>query len=470
MIRNHRYIPSRSDRRAFLRRSALATAGLLAPSLWGRESFAAQSLTVPQNVQVVPTKRVLAPQDFRYLGAMRTPGTGLPSDPTFSQGALAARRVNGRLHFFGTLSNAAIPQDAVYEFADTGDYNTDYTKAQRAELVAVWGDIYQGRRVAFDKKTGTSAQVPYLVTPSLLWREDRLYWSYYNAYNVSQNWDPSIGMTTLGSQPGQVKAYGPWTLEVGPKHSSGYLLDLPGGRLGVGAPLQSGNSGSSWGPELYGLAFPDASTPAGASVPDLKVPDVYVRHDYMGDRFTAEGRLPGGEQMRSLKRPGNYIWHTPRPPLYIDPVKNDGIGSWTDVDTVDSAVYIDLPDKHGLLFVGHIGNGHIWYGVPTNCGHGIGDRCGGGTGPHASGWESRWWIYDPNTLFSSNRRQRAPWIPPAAEFDPTVAIGAFGLSCRRRFGGAYFDRDTRRLYVLAPEADDSLPNMWIPLVHVFEVE
>src|SRR5262245_19165443 len=75
-------------------------------------------------------KRVLAASDFTYLGAMRLP-TELSS---YSFSMMTARKVNGRLQFFMTGENSPNAGanwgslDAVWEFADTQAYNTDYAQ------------------------------------------------------------------------------------------------------------------------------------------------------------------------------------------------------------------------------------------------------------------------------------------------------------------------------------------------------
>ena len=49
----------------------------------------------------------------------------------------------------------------------------------------------------------------------------------------------------------------------------------------------------------------------------------------------------------------------------------------------------------------------------------------------------------------------------------TSAITHIGSA--RFVGDSYFDPNTRKLYVCAPEADDTTPGMFTPLVHVFKI-
>src|SRR5262245_41923146 len=141
-------------------------------------------------------KRVLAPSDFTYLGAMR-----LPSElSSFSYGSLAARKVNGRLQFFMTGENSsnAIPNwgslDCVWECADTESYNQNYAAAPRANVLTKWGDIYQGKRTTW-LPDGQQFNMQYLITGGMLYKNDRLYWTYYDAYNVASRLDWCIGLT-----------------------------------------------------------------------------------------------------------------------------------------------------------------------------------------------------------------------------------------------------------------------------------
>ena len=48
--------------------------------------------------------------------------------------------------------------------------------------------------------------------------------------------------------------------------------------------------------------------------------------------------------------------------VQANPLLNSGVGSWTDLDYVQSCVYIDLPEKHCILFPGNAGHRSRWYG------------------------------------------------------------------------------------------------------------
>jgi hypothetical protein len=281
-----------------------------------------------------------------------------------------------------------------------------------------------------------------------------------------------------------MKAYGPWrptTPGEGPgvKHADQWLIEMPDGTLGAGASVQSGSLFSSFGPELVaGASFPNETTAAGYGAPNLKFPSAYVQYKAMFGHLNLDGTVPGGQPIWALKRPGNYVFHNvnpsvgyAQPPTEVDPLKNGGGGTFTQSDGVSSCVYIDLPDKVGILFVGAEGTDHVWYGPNQNCGHGFSDPCGGGQGPSASDHAAKWWIYDPSECRKLMVNTIEPWeVQPSSAFDPSVAIASHRLGCSKLPGGAYFDRDTRQLYVSAIQADDSIPGLQMPLIQVFKIK
>jgi hypothetical protein len=454
---------SQIDRRRFLTRLALGAG--IAPVLSLADRFGltlgARAPQPPRNVRL-QSSPVLAPGDFVYLGAMRVP-TQLTQ---FSFGTMAARSVNGRLQFLMTGNNSqdAAPDvlDAVWEFADTQSYDRDPTRAPRATVLTKWGDIYQGKRVRYDPQ-GRPVPLEYLATGGMYWKNNRLYWTFFDYYNVDQRPDPSIGMTDLKDSPAHMVAYGPWNADISSHHASGWLVDLPDGTLGVGAPSQGGNAGSSWGPELNGGSpWPTETTPAGFRSPALRFPKVYLRFamDPGLDQLNADGSVTSGTRIKRARRPANFMWHVAPD---INPARAGGQGYWTQADGTQACVYIDLPDKAGILFHNTLGIGNVWYGDPTALG---GNPCGGGQGENANNFEPRWHIYDPADCQKVIAGTLPPYaITPKSDFNPLAAIDGFRIGCDAHSGGMYFDANNRRLYVSTSRADvDALP-----LIHVFRI-
>jgi len=462
----------RVNRRRFLTTFALGAG--LAPLITYSKSVSARR----QATACYSSKRVMDATDFSYLGAMRLPG----ELSSYSRATLAARKVNGQLRFFMTGENSqnAVANwgslDCLWEFADTGSYSQNFAQAPRATVINQWGDIFQGRRTSW-LSNGQQIDLQYLLTTGLYFKNDRLYWTYYDGYNVSGRLDWHLGMTQLGSSPGSMQSFGPWRTNIGVKHASSWIVEMPDGSMGLGSTLMSGNVGSSWGPELHGgLPFPTSSTPGGFGNPDLTVPQRYVQYAYPANDLTGDGAIMPGHTLPSLSRDGNYVWHHPNQSpggsgvvVFVDPLQNNGVGSWTDLDYVHGCTYIDLPEKHGVLFAGSIATGHLWYGWVDQCGHGLGNPCGGGTGPNATGFEPRWWIYNPEDCMRVATGHLAPNLTPAFQFNPSTAIAPIQLGCNRALGGTYFDKDTRRLYVAAYQADTSVAGMFLPLIHVYQV-
>jgi hypothetical protein len=407
-------------------------------------SLAAQAPPPPQNLRTLAS-RVLSPTDFTYLGCMRVP----EQISQFSHGVIAARMVGGHLRIFMTGDNSASAPpdvfDAVYEFADTESYHADPTLAPRANLVTKWGDIYQGKRIRYEN--GRPVPVEYLATAGMTWYNNRLYWTYFDYYNTDSLPDPSIGMTDLRDRPLNMVAYGPWNADVSSHHSAGWLIPLPDGTLGVGSLPQGGNASSAWGPELLGGSpWPTETTPSGPTAPPLRFPKTYLQYGYSPslDDLNPNGSVRAGVVIQRSKRPANYVWNGPGVPD-VNPVVSGGQGYWTEADGTEACVYINLPDKVGIIFCSSLGIGNVWYGDPET--HG-GNPCGGGQGENANGYRLRWHIYDPADCQRVIAGTLQPYqITPRHDFDPTVAIAPFSGGCTALAGGMYFEPSTRKLYM-----------------------
>lgn len=280
----------------------------------------AESTLSNTNQARIQISGVIDPSNITYVGAIRMPLNDV--DTTFTNGGLAGRQVNGRTRFFvyGRHTGDLSTSDAVYELEDPGsEYTTDYTQAPRASLVTTWGDIYHGLRQTWTGNGVTVAGLGGSQYPGgLYWNESTqlLYWTYYDAYNVSGRPDWGLGASHLDDPATATStAYGPWrALAIdgdGQSHYGPwrclYLFANPfDGSMMCGSSITSGNINSPWGPDAYGGAlWPVQSTPAGFNSPDVIVPDRYLEYYFMGNTLSnnyidASGAVQG--DLRSFRR------------------------------------------------------------------------------------------------------------------------------------------------------------------------
>jgi hypothetical protein len=84
-------------------------------------------------------------------------------------------------------------------------------------------------------------------------------------------------------------------------------------------------------------------------------------------------------------------------------------------------------------------------------------------------------IYDPADLDAVRTGAKTDYTVNAAQtinLQSTYGIQTSAIThigSARFVGDSYFDTATRKLYVCAPEADDTIPGIYNPLVHVFQI-
>jgi hypothetical protein len=164
-------------------------------------------------------------------------------------------------------------------------------------------------------------------------------------------------------------------------------------------------------------------------------------------------------------------------------------------DTMSSCVWIDLPDKHGLLYFGQLvttpdgytapgdpdGYVHMWYGAPIRtdgsapltCCHGQDDPFWQATGPGAHYRVQMGWIYNPTDLVATASKKADLWSRTPTE---TFQWRSLAPSLNSRYpsgalSGAAFDAQTRRIYVVLRHHDKiSVPPNARPVLAVFDVK
>ena len=462
---------SQFGRRQFLTTFALGAAAAPLVSL-GRSAWADEPAP-PASSLCFSNKRVLRDTDLRYLGAMRVPASGAWMD--FSYGQMTGRRVNGETRLI--MVGSVVKGDPVYEFADTGAYHADPAQAPRMSLVREWGDIYGNARRTWDRQGG-DRPLPGRRPGGIHWNEAKqlLYWTFYETYNVTSEPDWCLGASRLGSS-GAV-AFGPWRPSGDGKKGPWRCLRVtehPSGEMLCGSSLQSGNANSPWGPDMWVGGFPTESTPAGLNAPDLPIRKYLTYYPMIG-KVNSDGSYNG--PLIAFRRSGDYFYE-PNGGIqtHIDPLKNGGVGSWTELDRLSDATWIDLPDVHGVLFTGAFASAHVWYANGAGaekCSHGVPSPVGI-TGPVSTDAWPFMLIYDPADLEAVRAGKRTDYtIDPAQSINAlskfgvtTSGIGTIGSA--RTIAGQYFDAASRKLYIAAPEADGTIGGIVFPLVHVFQI-
>ncbi len=387
----------------------LGVAGFLPIAFWITSSAAASG------------KAVLTQADFKYLGAFDMPGS-IPSggDPSWGK-ALAHRYVNGELRMFSVAWNPQV----IYEIrVPSPSPNAPPT----ASLVREWGDGWWAK--SYTAAGGSSLY-------GLYWDEadKRLYWSYGNDYNLTGGDDPSIGYMTLNDSTGTPTFVGTWRFSKGPKSTLGCILPIPqwfadaytsGRRLaaGCGGPFSGITAGGvSMGPALTAFAPPNIATqPDRSTITGL---------DLVGYPFieTIYGPPDRAHRDTSYSVDGSsWLGWEPK----------NGVGYWTDGDWMgQSGIWIDTPDKHGVIFFPTLTTGYFRYQTSTVWGDGA---------------EHTWHVYDPADLARVAQGQKQQW-----EIQPTwwtvqypglpSPLPAWHDMESNLVTGVTFDSTTRRLYV-----------------------
>jgi hypothetical protein len=397
-------------------------------------------------------------RDLAYQGVFRYPlSDGTNTFFGFTNGAITGRRVGNNINLlvagawpWRTVRGVSV-QDAIYEISYPG-VGANVANSPRAELVRIWGDVYQGhRRTAVDGES---------TVRGLLWANDRLLWSYGYVYNTAGIHDPSIGASTLNND-GTVTSYGPWRTTAHSQKTRGYMTLNPNGQVGYGGPVTSGNHASAWGATLNVGNVPDLGRPPDTVGDSRRSIDTHPLIDHGMER----------KQRRydtNFKRCGwNVIYDNSQGGFTLP-----GTDEFGTIDLISGAAWVKTTSKEGIICFGQMaqtipgfqyGGGdtvtHYWYG-PTSCIHGQdGTPVSGSTGDASGTSVLNAWVFDP-----SNPSVDPPPVP-MRNLVPSVnrAMGLYQL------GGAWFDAPSRLLFVSEGGADSVNPYESQPAIHVFRV-
>jgi hypothetical protein len=200
-----------------------------------------------------------------------------------------------------------------------------------------------------------------------------------------------------------------------------------GKRLGAGCggPYSVATVGPAhFGPALAAFSTPNiTANPARSSLSFTTL----VGYPYTGEPYSTPDRA---------RRDTNYSVDAAEAGWIAWPPKN-GSGYWTDVDMIQGGVWIDLPDKNGMLFPLTQGNGRIYYATSA---------------PNADSSSHAWFIYDPADLAKVSQGQKQEWeIQPQEYLVQYPGLGyplaGFHGGPEQQITGVTYDSSTRRLYI-----------------------
>lgn len=358
-------------------------------------------------------KRLLKHSNLKFVGAFKLPQQACGASTGYATGCLALRYVDGKPRLFCDThiqTGGFVYEVSVPKIAKEAPYPV-------AEIVQEWGDIYKGRKV---KANGEAYQLSeWTPTTGLRWDESgqRLWWTYGEKYNTENQDAPTFGATELkGDQIAAV--HGPWRLDAPQSWQRGGTLEIPawfadkyseGRRLGVGfGGYYSIFEGGSYGPALLAASPPEKTA--------LGLPNT---------------RLLGYPTPNFCVRSANYR-HVEESWMGRNPAGD--VGTWNATDEIGGeicaggGVWIDAPDRHGILFFVTLGTGRIAYEEG---------------GVMSEGRQNALYIYNPNDLVEVAEGKQKIWepMPDHKEFkDPPGFTG--------RPAGTAFDPKSGRLYVL----------------------
>jgi hypothetical protein len=485
------------SRRELLAR--LARAGAATPlALSSVSALAAQAPKAPANVKILgPTeidaartagKTPLTPSDLKFKGFIRLSleAGGL----WYAGGTIALRKVGGQSRAF--MYGNGTENNPVLEFVMPDNPSTDLASAPIAPLAKTWGTPLLGR-------IATGGDPRWYYPGGLYWDEPRkaLWWSYGNGYAPIQH-HPTIGCTVLNDNSGAWTSYGPWRTEWNCQRTRGGFIQIPASfassytsskSVGIMASQASGNAGSPFGAIMSAMQLPDPwSTPADVdgSTHWTIASHGLILHDINHRQERDQRYRTCGWNVQYDCAAGSP--NLPNPALFggYDPASGEN-------DTMKACAWVDLPDKHGVVYFGQLvttpdgytapndpdGFVHMWYGDPysknttyQHCCHGQDDPWWGATGPGAHYRVPMGWIYNPNDLIATAQGKADLWSRKPTH---TFQLKNYAPQLNSRyasgfFNGAAFDAERRRIYVVLGGQDFlTAPPNQRPVLMVFDI-
>jgi hypothetical protein len=402
--------------------------------------------------------------DLTYLGSQYLP-TSI-DDGGNAYGALAERVLpNGSRTFFVLGHGGGVGGQDIWEISSNG-FGTNLANAPRASLVKNWGmTLYGNCRITSDPgKTDSEGLYWDPVT-------SRLFVMFGMSYDVSGHSQPCLMYAQFNPVTGAyVGSYGPWKVDAGQQKARNYMTAIPawfqplvnGRRLAVGAGLESGSAGGSWGPCLLAIDTPGPNTPTTTVLTTM--PLVEYPETMNGSRYNRARRNPDYQEVNA--RTGQADW-TPNPLQFPEPFH--GVGYWCGTDLIRSCAWIDNGVVSGVVFGGALGQQYVWYGGPA-VPNGITAANGHSKGQNATQYESYCAIYNP-AAFKKVALGTSPayGIDPSASFDVQTRFGA-PVNTTQCPTGMVFDPNTNTLLMIFngidKKAGAATPGCLIEAYHV----
>lgn len=446
--------------------------------------------------------RLMTRSDFTYIGSWAPPRS-LGGDSTqFATGGLTGRYVASSLQFFIIAFDRK-----TYEVSYPGSLSTS-APYPTASLLTSWGE-----------PAGTDLQTVNTATDShgaQCWEDgptfgsnnpqapayhfwdtlkNRLYTTAFSGYHSLGYNSPLLYGSTLNtpsSGTGTTTSNGYWGIysptsaeEVHSQRTQGQVVRIPtsfattyltsGQTLGIGhGGFSSIAQNDSMGPSLFAGIDPTSGTHTSPPVTaggDNQGTQIAVT-TLVGYQYADTTRLCTRfsdyyyPQSTSSGLPNDGSTNIPSPDQgALQPTSGVGYWGWNDYGR--GVVWIDLPDKYGVLFMASEGIGYKYY----SAGHVV---------VASSGYAAAWRIYDPADLGRVAQGSVNPWgifptsywrlgggfAPTAyASTSSTDAVGEANI----RVSGTWFDTSTRRLHVYVENQDNAGGGNYYPLVHVWQV-
>lgn len=378
---------------------------------------------------------------------------------------------------------------------------TDMATAPRMKYIRTVGDFFDGHIIASSGKqenwiTGGFAPPEDLGDGRLRFR-----WTYSDGYTGGTGY-PQFCMTDLHYDTGVFTTYGPWRIDViGHRHISSQIIKLPAWFVAAHCPgysyaaigeMGSGCGGSPFGTSLIAIEDFDPTTkpPATNATDPATVKSLYLIHhgtDHKMRRPTAWGVCRWNGDGTEAGKYDCRFGATITPGLGLWGGTPNGGADGTESDSQKGVIWVDLPDRSGLLFFYAITNTPKGYQAPGDpnhyvhagyanalhgtasgsgypdraCCHGQFDPDWGSTGPFSCFHQPCVSIYPVQELIDVRTLAKREWacVPSTElvdwrEVDPLFAItppqhatdyrGVIFLS-----GTNWLDVRDRRLYVLS---------------------